>query len=52
MPEGISIAESLVDDLKAITFKAKQTQTTQQAWDKLLRIARQDGQAAKLGEEI
>jgi len=51
-PEGISVVESLVDDLKTITFQAKQTQTTQQAWDKLLRIARQNGQAAKLGEEI
>jgi hypothetical protein len=51
-PEGVSIVDSLTDDLKAITFQAKQTQATQLAWDKLLRIARQNGQAAKLGEEI
>ena len=51
-PEGISVVESLVDDLKAISFQAKQTQATQQALDKLLRIARKNGRAAKLGEEI
>jgi hypothetical protein len=51
-PEGMSVLDSLADDLKSIRLHPKQIEQTQLAWDKLLRIARKNGHAAKVGEEF
>lgn len=51
-PDGMSLLSTLADDLKPIQSHPKQTERTQQAWDKLLRIARKSSHATTLGEEF
>lgn len=52
-PEGISLRTSLEQDLANLITNQpqQQQQQTKQAWDKLLRIARKEGQAAINAEE-
>lgn len=51
-PDGVSIISSLAADIAPIQSQLKQIDLTQQAWDKLLRIARKNGHAAKDEEKI
>jgi hypothetical protein len=52
MPEGISVVDSLSHDLRPIQSEPKHIEQTQQAWDKLLRVARKNGRSAEVGEKI
>jgi hypothetical protein len=51
-PDGMSLVSSLAEDLKPILSHPKQIEKTQQAWDKLLRVAQKSGHTAKIGEEF
>ena len=51
-PDEVSILDSLADDLQSISNSPAITEKAQYDWDRILRIARKDGQAVTRGMGI
>lgn len=51
-PDEVSILGSLADDLNTLNNLPVMTEKTQQSWDRILRIARKNGQAVTRGNGI
>jgi len=49
-PDEVSVINSLVEDMQALKNKPALTVASQQAWEKIMRIARKNGQAVERHE--